>query len=151
MTDPVCKSVTVPLDRFAAFELFTAGMDRWWPKDSHSLSARDGNGAQASVRVEPGAGGLVIETRADGSEAPWGTVTAWEPGLRFAVDWYVGRDPSQATRVEVTFTEIGAGTRVDLVHSGFEVLGGEADTIGEGYRSGWDLVLVARYGGAAGA
>ena len=65
-SDPIRKSVIVPLDPAAAFDLFTRDIDRWWPKESHSLAAADGLGQEAHVRVEPRVGGRVIETGADG-------------------------------------------------------------------------------------
>lgn len=139
---PIRKRVTVPLDPARAFHLFTDGIDRWWPKESHSLSARDGEGAKARVRVEPRAGGRVIETRADGSEAPWATVTAWEPGRRFALSWYVGRDAAEATVVDVRFRGIEGGTVVELEHAGFDVLGKDAGPVSASYTEGWDLVLA---------
>lgn len=148
MTDPVRKTVTVPLPPAEAFDLFTAGLDRWWPKDTHSLSAATGEGGRARVRVEPREGGRVIETRPDGSEAPWGTITRWEPGARLALDWHVGRDPAEATHVDVTFTGTEAGTRVDLIHSRWTALGTRAAEISAGYDSGWDHVLGHCFAGA---
>lgn len=144
-TDPIRKGLIVPLPPAAAFELFTAGLDGWWPKASHSLSAATGDGDQARVRVEPRAGGRVIETRPDGTEAPWATVTLWEPGARFAMLWHVGRDPELATTVDVRFTAVDGGTRLDLTHSGFDVHGPRAGEMCANYTSGWDLVLGTRY------
>ncbi len=146
MTDPVRKTVTVPLAAKEAFALFTEGLDRWWPKATHSLS-----GAKASVRVEPREGGKVIETKPDGSEAPWGTVTDWEPGARFGLDWYVGRTPDEATHVDVVFTQTEAGTRVDLTHSRWEALGPKATEVQAGYATGWDHVLGVCFAGHCGA
>ena len=148
MTAPVKKTVTVPLDTKTAFDLFTDGIDRWWPKDSHSLAARSGEGDRARVRVEPREGGRVIETLPDGTEAPWGTVTHWTPGRRFALDWYVGRDPEDATRLDVVFTQTDAGTRVDLTHDRWEAHGDKAAEVSAHYGSGWDHVLGHCFAGA---
>lgn len=149
MTDPIEKTVLVPLAPLDAFELFTTGMAGWWPLDSHSLSAtRDGQTA-ADVVVEPRAGGRIIETKPDGSRADWATITAWEPGHRLAFDWYVGRDASEATQVSVTFLPAPGGTQVDLVHDGFDRLGAAGTTMWTGYQTGWDMVLGACFGGAA--
>jgi hypothetical protein len=148
LTDPIEKTLTVPLDAASAFDLYTGGIDRWWPKDTHSLAAADGRGAEASVRVEPHVGGKVIETLPDGSEAPWGTVTAWEPGARFGLKWFVGRDESEATYVDIRFTQTEAGTRIDLTHGGFDALGDQAETMCANYTKGWDHVLGTCYGGA---
>ncbi|QBX99360.1 hypothetical protein E2K80_00295 [Rhodophyticola sp. CCM32] len=144
MTDPIQKTVHVPLSPDQAFDLFTEDMASWWPLDSHSLSAGDGTTAR-DVTVEPGKGGKIIETRPDGQTAPWATVTEWAPGARLALDWYVGRDPSEATQITVTFTAEGSGTRVDLTHGGFEVLASAASGIMAGYQTGWDHVFGACY------
>jgi hypothetical protein len=142
MIEPVRKTITVPLDPGAAFDLFTGGIARWWPMETRSLS-----GAAATVRVEPRVGGQVVETRPDGTEAAWARVTAWEPPHRFAVDWHVGREEAEATQLDVTFTGTEAGTRVDLVHDGFDRLAG-GETMCASYRSGWDEALGRCYGGA---
>ncbi len=142
MIGPVRKTITVPLDPSSAFDLFTGGIARWWPVESHSLS-----GAAASVRVEPRVGGHVVETRADGTEARWARVTVWEPGRRFATDWHMGRDAEEATQLDVTFTGTEAGTRVDLVHDGFDRLA-QGETMCASYRSGWDGMLGRCYGAA---
>lgn len=144
-TDPIRKTVTVPLDRKAAFELFTGGIDRWWPKHSHSLTASREIDGEASVRVEPRIGGRVLERLPDGSEAPWATVTAWQPGTRLRLSWYVGRDEEEATTIDVTFTQTEAGTRVDLTHGGFHVFGAKAPEMCAGYTNGWDTVLGVCY------
>jgi hypothetical protein len=140
MIEPVRKTITVPLGTGAAFDLFTGGIARWWPMATHSLS-----GSAATVRVEPRVGGRVIETRPDGTEAPWARVTVWDPGRRFAADWPLGRGEDEATRLDVTFTGTDAGTRVDLVHDGFDRLAG-GETMCARYRSGWDDVLGRCYG-----
>jgi hypothetical protein len=148
LTDPIRKSITVPLDRQAAFELYTDGIDSWWPKDTHSLTAGEGDTSRAHVRMEPRAGGKIIETRPDGSEAPWGTITTWEPGARLGIDWYVGRGPDEATQIEVVFTQTEAGTRIDLTHGGFDIHGDHAETLCANYTTGWDRVLGTCFGGA---
>ena len=144
--DPIRKTVTVPLDPDTAFDLFTRDIDRWWPMETHSLAAQEGNGGKAQVRVEPREGGQVIETGPDGREAPWADVTVWEPGRRLGLRWYVGRSPDEATEVDVRFTGTEAGTRVDLTHGGFAALGERGPEVCAGYTSGWDHVLGACYG-----
>ena len=83
MTDPITKTLTVPLSPDRAFKLFTEEMSDWWPLESHSLSAQDGEPA-ASVTVTPEKDGPVTETKPDGSTAKWGTVTEWQPGRALA-------------------------------------------------------------------
>lgn len=147
-TDPIRKTLTVPLPPDDAFDLFTARIDRWWPLDTHSISARDGTSADASVRIEPRVGGRVLETLSDGATIPWATVTRWEPGRHLALSWYVGRDEDEATQIDVVFTGTEAGTRVDLTHAGFDTLGSSAPAACATYTSGWDHVLATCYAGA---
>ncbi len=144
MLDAVEKTLVVPIGPDEAFDLFTNGMSGWWPLESHSISGA----AEADVTVEPHKGGRIYETLPGGGRADWATITEWVPGARLAFDWYVGRDPAEATQVSVTFLPEGTGTRVELVHDGFDRLAGGAQMRG-GYDSGWDMVLGARYGGAA--
>jgi uncharacterized protein YndB with AHSA1/START domain len=124
---PVRKSVVVACAPAAAFELFTAGIDRWWPK-SHSLSTSP---LRESV-IEPRVGGRWYTRHDDGSECVVGEVLAWDPGRRFVVTWQidVGWKPDArreyASEVEVRFIEETPGhTRVELEHRNFERMGAE--------------------------
>ena len=71
----VIKQVTVPLGPQAALDLFTAGMDRWWPFESHSVY----EGKHLSFRFECRVGGQLVETGPDGQESVWGTVESVSP------------------------------------------------------------------------
>lgn len=142
MTDPVKKSVTVPLAPREAFDLFTQGLDGWWPKDLHA----PGNGDRSRLAVDPRPGGRLTETRPDGARTSWGTVTHWEPGRRFGLDWHVGRDAEDATHVEVVFTRTDTGTRVDLTHSNWPALGPHA-ALQATCRAHWDRALRRCYAG----
>lgn len=102
MTEPIRKSLTVPLRPADAFRLFTEGIDGWWPG-----AGRAGPG---SLRLRPE--GL------DQGGRPWATVTAWEPGRRLAMTWHHGHeDGEEPSEVAVTFTPVDAGTRIDLAHA----------------------------------
>lgn len=139
-TDPVRKTITVPLRPDAAFRLFTQGLAEWWPGDTHSLSAaRQKKPRDIQVGVRKGE--HITEITADGEPARWATITVYEPGNRFAFDWYVGRSEDEATQVDVVFTPVDTGTRVDLTHDGFARLGETATAMAESYRTGWGLVL----------
>jgi uncharacterized protein YndB with AHSA1/START domain len=134
---PVSKSVTVPAAPQRAFELFTAHLNEWWPLATHSVGAEDA----VSVTFGEGAGAPIVETMADGTTSVWGTVTDWEPPHRVAFTWHAGTAETEATRVEVTFTQSGPGsTVVRLVHSGWESRPDGASAR-ENYDSGWDPVV----------
>ena len=135
MTEPVEKTLILPVSPDEAFRLFTQGIDRWWPKDSHSTSASEGHEAR-DVTVEPAPGGRILETRHDGAVTEWGRIRDWVPGARLRFTWHPGRTPDEATEVELRFTADAIGCRVDLTHSGFDGLAARAR-----YDGGWDMVL----------
>lgn len=144
--DALHKSVTVRPGPDAAFRAFTAGIGEWWPLATHSV---DGD-RSAGVTLEPGVGGRLVETLADGSLAVWGTVTAWDPPRRVAFTWHPGTPEEEATLVEVTFRPngTGAGTEVELVHSGWGRRH-DGDRARTAYEGGWGIVL-GRFAAAAG-
>jgi hypothetical protein len=130
------KLAKVNLARTAAFELFTEGIGKWWPLDTHSV----GRERSVSVECEPLVGGKITETLADGERAVWGTILAWDPptGVRFT--WHPGTPESEATEVEVRFHEEAEGTLVELVHTGWDRRPDGA-TARANYDGGWDLVF----------
>jgi uncharacterized protein YndB with AHSA1/START domain len=132
------KSLTVPIRPADAFRLFTEGFGDWWPGASHSVSAAKG-AKPREIRVTPREGGHITEVKADGELARWATITVFEPGRRLAFDWYLGRNEEDATQVEVTFTPVDTGTRVELTHDGFDRLGEVAVAVD--YAVAWDFVL----------
>lgn len=150
MVEPVRKTIEVKCDPATAFSIFAEQTSDWWPLDAHSVSAMSGKTAR-SVTIEPRAGGRVYETTPDGTSEPWGWVEVWQPAQRLKIFWHVMRDPEQATEVDVVFSLVEGGTRVDLIHSGWEKLGDEAQKSRDGYDSGWVGVFVKRYAAACAA
>ena len=141
----VRSSVTVKLPRDEAFRLFTERIGSWWPLATHSVF-----GAEAlDVSLEPRVGGRLYESTAEGRTADWGIVTVWQPDDRVAVTWHPGSGEELSTLVEVTFTDAAdGGTRVDLLHTGWEVHGAEAPQQIDDYQAGWPMVL-GRFAAAA--
>ena len=136
---PLVKSVEVPLDIKAAFELFTTGIGRWWPLRTHSVEQER---ARACV-FETGIGGRIYERAGSGVEHEWGRVLEWHPPTRVLYTWYPGRDERTAQMVEVTFAAAGTKTKIELTHRGWETLGDAAQAQRDNYDTGWDLVLGA--------
>ena len=135
----VRKSVFVEAPPERAFEVFTAEIATWWPLETYAV------GEQAETAVfEPRVGGRVFERSAAGEESEWGEVRVWEPPHRVAFSWVV----TGPTEVEVRFTPEDGGTRVELEHRGWEVLGGRAEEERARFAGGWEAVL-ARYAEAA--
>jgi uncharacterized protein YndB with AHSA1/START domain len=125
---PVRKTVRVKAPPPRAFEIFTAGMGRWWMK-SHSI----GTSPQKDVVMEPRAGGRWYERGEDGSECPWGKVIAWEPPTRVLLAWQINGewkyDADLVTELEVRFIPDGSGTRVELEHRNLDRFGAVAEQV----------------------
>lgn len=138
---PVELAVAVPLAPDAAFRLFTVEMTTWWPLGTHSI----GQERARKVVFEPELGGRIFEVDDGGSEHEWGRVLVWEPGRRFAMSWYPGRDDTTATEVEVRFDASGEGSRVTLRHRDWERIGERAAETRDMYSGGWRHVLGERF------
>jgi Activator of Hsp90 ATPase homolog 1-like protein len=118
-----------------AFATWTERIDAWWPR-SHSVS-----GGTAQVMLEPRLGGRLFERTPAGDEIAWGEVTVWEPPRRLGYLWHLRRDPSDATDVEITFTERGdRTTHVEIEHRGWERLADGA-TWRERNQQAWSTLL----------
>ena len=136
---PVKKSVTVPWPPEAAFRRFTVGIAGWWPTATHSVGQAD----VETVVFEEREGGRVYERIRGGRTEVWGTVLAWDPPRRFVMSWHPGRGPETAQELEVTFSPVEGGTRVDLTHTGWERLPEKPEEMRARYDAGWDPVLAA--------
>jgi uncharacterized protein YndB with AHSA1/START domain len=135
-TEAVGKSVLVDADPETAFRVFTDRIQTWWPLDRHGIFGEEVEGL--AFRDDQ-----IVESAKDGREAVWGKVLAWEPPTRLQFTWRPGfADETPDTELEVTFTPEGDGTRVELVHSGWEKLEDGAKSRA-GYDGGWDGVLEA--------
>ncbi|HME39090.1 MAG TPA: SRPBCC family protein [Steroidobacteraceae bacterium] len=141
---PVRKAVVVQATPQRAFDVFTAGIDRWWPK-SHGIGS-------APVResiIEPYVGGRWYAKCEDGSEAVVGHVRVWQPGERFVVTWEISAawKPDArvafASEVELRFLAAADGcTRVELEHRNFERMGAaEGETMRNNVDGGWPGLL----------
>ena len=131
------KSVTVGLPVEEAFRLFTSKIHTWWPLATHSIGEEN---AESCV-MEEKEGGRFYEILKDGSQKEWGTVLVWEPPRRFITSWHPGRESSTAQELEVIFTAEGQGTRLDLSHRNWELLGVDAEETRNNYVRGWEYVL----------
>jgi len=153
---PVRKTVRVSAPPARAFEIFTAGMHRWWPR-AHSLNPKV---ERAAITAEPRVGGRWFERAVDGTECEWGRVLVWEPPQRVVFAWQLDAawkfDPAFSTEVEVRFDSVGENaTQVTLEHRQLERYGVKAEEVRKGLDSneGWlgGLQLFAQTASAAGA
>lgn len=142
---PVRKSITVKASAERAFQVFTDGVDTWWPRTHHIGKLPMKKGV-----IEGRAGGRCYSEQIDGSECDWGQILVWEPPHRFVLAWMIthewGYEPdlAKASEVEVRFTPVGDGsTRVDLEHRYFERHGAGGDVMRTSIDSpgGWSTLL----------
>jgi uncharacterized protein YndB with AHSA1/START domain len=133
------KTVTVDLPLEEAFRLYTEGIASWWPHATHSVEEE----RVETVVFEAGDGGRIYEQTKTGEEHVWGTVREWDPPSRIVHSWHPGRGADSAQEVQITFEPDDSGTRVELVHAGWERIGDRAAEMFSNYDSvsGWDLVL----------
>jgi uncharacterized protein YndB with AHSA1/START domain/uncharacterized protein YciI len=131
---PIRREVVVDADQVTAFDVFTAGIGRWWPVAEFSV-----HGAEGTVAFVDG---QIVERSAEGTDAVWGTVTRWEPPAALAFTWHPGSAPERASQVDVTFTATEGGTLVTLEHSGWEAFE-DPQAARDEYDRGWPMVLDA--------
>jgi uncharacterized protein YndB with AHSA1/START domain len=139
---PVRKTLGVKAGQAHAFEVFTSGIDRWWPRN-HSI----GTTPVKQVVIEAKAGGRWYQVCEDGSEATVGKILAWEPPHRFVVSWDINSqwkaDMTVRSEVEVRFVADGPdATLVELEHRKFEEMGREAgEKMRKDVDGGWPRML----------
>jgi uncharacterized protein YndB with AHSA1/START domain len=131
------KVVTVEIPVEDAFRLYTEGIATWWPHATHSVAAE----SVEEVVFEAREGGRIYERAKSGEEHLWGTVVACDPPSRIVHTWHPGRDGDSAQEVEITFEQVASGTRLELVHTGWERTGEQAADMLANYDTGWDFVL----------
>lgn len=142
---PVRKSITVKAGAERAFQVFTQGVDTWWPRTHHI-----GKSPMKKIFIEGRAGGRCYSEQVDGTECDWGQVLVWEPPRRLIIAWQITPawayepDVAKSSEVEVRFTPVADGsTRIDLEHRHFERYGAGANVMRTAVDAptGWTGVL----------
>ena len=122
---PVRKSIRVNASQADAFDVFTSGLGRWWPRNMGI-----GRMPMKAPVMETRLGGRWYELAEDGSQATVGKIIVWEPPQRFVMTWEIKSqwkpDSTIGSEVEVRFIADGANaTRVEVEHRKFEQMGAE--------------------------
>ena len=140
---PVRKSIHVKASPQHAFEVFTAGIDRWWPKTHNIVDS-----PVRKTAMEPSAGGRWYTIAEDGTEVTVGRILVWEPGQRLVCSWDVTAEwkpesrPEFSSEFEIRFKAVDGGTLVELEHRNFERMGARnGETARAGLDGGWPGVL----------
>lgn len=143
-TEAITRSVTVDCSVEHAFATFTERIHEWWPLATHSIDSGETGSAPQTVVFQGGAGGQIFERTKNGEDLKWADVVAYEPPHRLVLAWNPSRERERpSTEIEVTFTDVGGKTHVELVHGGWERLGDRAAESRRGYGRGWVSVLEA--------
>jgi uncharacterized protein YndB with AHSA1/START domain len=139
---PVRKSIRVNASPAHAFDVFTAGLGRWWPRDKGI-----GKMPMKIAMMEPRLGGRWYELAEDGTHTNVGKIVVWEPPHRFVMTWDINSrwkpDTTIGSEVEVKFIPDGPdATRVELEHRKFEQMGTEqGETMRNAVDGGWPGML----------
>jgi uncharacterized protein YndB with AHSA1/START domain len=137
MTSSVIVSLRIAAPPIRVFDAFTGEIGQWWVQSPLFWLTPGGDG---TLRFEPGEGGRLVTTLADGTEFEIGRITVWQPGERLALTWRQATfSAGQSTELDVRFEAVGDGTRVTVQHRGW-------DTIPQDHvaRHGFDLLLLQR-------
>jgi uncharacterized protein YndB with AHSA1/START domain len=111
----VALRVDAPPD--VTFRAFTEEIGTWWRPNGLFQFTDDRTGR---LHLEPGVGGHLVETYADGTSFVIGTVRSWEPPRHLALSWrHASFGPDQETEVHVRFDAVDDQTRVTVEHHGW--------------------------------
>ena len=134
---PIQQSVRVDCPIEEAFRLFAERFGEWWPLASYSMTGEE----VASCAIEPWVGGRVFERTRSGEEREWGSVIAWDPPVRLELTWHPGGRCDRDQTVQVEFHVEADGTRITLIHAGWQLAGIQAGTMQADYTAQWSSIL----------
>ncbi|MFZ5617475.1 MAG: SRPBCC domain-containing protein [Pseudomonadota bacterium] len=118
MTSAAIVSLRVKSSPGRAFEAFTEEIGAWWRPNPLFQLTPHGDGV---LRFEPGEGGRLIATLANGREFEVGRIIVWKPGERLVMTWrHASFTPDMATEIEARFEAVGDETRVTIEHRGWD-------------------------------
>jgi uncharacterized protein YndB with AHSA1/START domain len=139
-----------------AFAAFVNEIGVWWQANPlFAFTPRD----PGVLAFEPGEGGRLTTTLANGKVFEIGRIRAWEPPTRLVFGWrQAAFEPGQDTEVEVRFDVVGEETRVTVEHRGWDSVPashvarhGFPDAVFLTRHGEWWQRLLASYKGALGA
>ncbi len=128
--DAAGAMVTVAIPPSRAFEIFTAEINLWWRRGPRF---RNAPGDRGVIAVEPRVGGRVFESfdeqatqtglAAAVSVVELGRVKIWDPPSRLVFEWRnINFAAAEKTEVEVQFMPCRTGTRITVIHRGWNQL-----------------------------
>lgn len=128
-----------------AFTTFEA-MAAWWGVIAGDPEAGTANG-MTLIAYEPREGGRIeMEVPAGGTPLRFGgVIQAFEPERRmiFENDWMPNQGWKKPTYVCLRLAPVLGGTLVELLHYGFERVGGDVADEYAGYEAGWGVTQLS--------
>ena len=114
----VLVALRVKATQARAFQAFVEEIGAWWrPNGLFQTTPR----APGRLAFEPGEGGRLTETLANGKVFEIGRIEAWDPPVRLVFSYRQANFPRELhTEVEVRFDAHGEETRVTVEHRGFD-------------------------------
>ena len=118
MTSKVYIALRVKASPERAFTAFVENIGQWWkPNGLFQTTPR----APGVLTFEPGQGGRLIETLANGKVFGIGAILTWDPPRGLTFTWRQANfPPDLKTEVEVRFEPVGDETRISVEHRGFD-------------------------------
>jgi Activator of Hsp90 ATPase homolog 1-like protein len=111
--EPIVHELPLRCAPSVAFDAW-ARIGEWWHPD-YTSDAR----TLATVIIEPGPGGRVLERHRDGHEVDWGWVTAWEPPHRLAYATFLAQSRETPSEIRVMFEPAAGGCSLRFEHGGW--------------------------------
>lgn len=131
-TDPIAFEYELRCSPEQAFRTYTERISEWWdPRYTANPETLE------AVLIEPGVGGRVYATHADGGEHVWGEVTAWEPSRRLAHTFTPAQDAEHPSEVAVEFVAREGGCTLRFAHGGWA----EANVAARDKFGDWPVML----------
>ena len=135
--EPIRQNVHVGCPIEDAFRLFTEAFAEWWPLAMYSLTGTEAK----HCALEPWVGGRVFERTTSGEEQEWGSVVAWDPPEHLRFTWHPGGHEDGRQTVDVEFAVEAKGTRVTVIHTGWEAPGVAVCSLQRDCTGMWSTIL----------
>jgi hypothetical protein len=104
---------------------------------SYSITGQEAEDCE----IEPWVGGRVFERTRSGEEVEWGSVIAWNPPVHLEFMWHPGVPGDCSQTVDIEFQVEADGTRVTLIHTGWQLAGVQACTFHADCTEQWSAIL----------
>ena len=124
------RALDLPVPPARAWQAWVRDIHHWWTKPYYN----DGK-LVTGLSFEQRLGGVFVENWGEEAGFLVGRIVEWLPPQRLSYTWMEAGWRGAETLVRLTFSPIPSGTRLALVHEGFERLA-EPEKLRQGYQFG---------------